>query len=73
MEPFFSRSGILRLQSLLAATTEKLMYRLDQVKGTGTVLRLDHVFFAMSGDVVGKLCWEDKEDYLDDPNFAADW
>lgn len=37
------------------------------------MLRLDHVFFAMSGDVVGKLCWEDKEEYLDTPNFAPEW
>ena len=73
LEPFFSRSGILRLQSLLAETTEKLVCRLEQVKGTGTVLRLDHVFFAMSGDVVGKLCWADKEEYLDDPNYAPEW
>ena len=27
----------------------------------------------MSGDVVGKLCWQDKEEYLDDPDFAPEW
>jgi hypothetical protein len=43
------------------------------VKGTGKVIRLDHAYFALSGDVVGKLCWADKEDFLDDPNFGVEW
>jgi cytochrome P450 len=73
LEPFFSRSGILRLQYLLADTTEKLVNRFEQVKGTGSIIRLDHAFFAMSGDVVGKLCWSEKEEFLDDPNFAPEW
>ncbi|EEA28685.1 hypothetical protein TMatcc_002964 [Talaromyces marneffei ATCC 18224] len=73
LEPFFSRSGILRLQPLLAETIEKLDSRFAQAKGTGTVIRLDHAFFAMSGDVVGKLCWSEKEDFLDEPNFSPGW
>ncbi|MCJ1386411.1 hypothetical protein MMC17_009537 [Xylographa soralifera] len=73
LEPYFSRSGILRLQPLLAETTEKLNNRLAAEKGTGKILRLDHLFFAMSGDVVGKLCWQDKEEYLDDLDFAPEW
>ena len=73
MEPFFSRSGVLRLQPLLAETIEKLDSRFAQAKGTGSVIRLDHAFFAMSGDVVGKLCWAEKEDFLDEPNFSPGW
>lgn len=73
LEPFFSRSGILRLQPLLAETIEKLDSRFIQAKGTGSVIRIDHAFFAMSGDVVGKLCWAEKEDFLDEPNFSPGW
>jgi cytochrome P450 len=73
LEPFFSRSGVLRLQPLLAETIEKLDSRFSQAKGTGSVIRLDHAFFAMSGDVVGKLCWAEKEDFLDEPNFSPGW
>ena len=73
LEPFFSRSGVLRLQPLLAETIEKLDSRFAQAKGTGSVIRLDHAFFAMSGDVVGKLCWAEKEDFLDEPNFSPGW
>ena len=73
LEPFFSRSGILRLQPLLAETTNKLNNRLEQARRSGAIIRLDHAFFAMSGDVVGKLCWADKENLLDDPSFAPEW
>lgn len=73
MEPFFSRSGVLRLQPLLAETIEKFEDRLEQTKGSGSVIRLDHAFFALSGDVVDKLCWAEKEEFLDDPNFSPEW
>nr|POE90122.1 trichodiene oxygenase [Quercus suber] len=73
LEPFFSRSGVLRLQGLLGETMMKLEKRLLAEQGTGKVLRLDNVFFAMSGDVVGKLCWRQKDEYLDDPDFAPEW
>jgi hypothetical protein len=46
---------------------------MQALKGTDKVLRLDHAFFALSGDVVGKLCWADKQDFLDDPNFGVEW
>ena len=73
LEPFFSRSGVLRLQPLLAETIEKLANRFEEVKETGSIIRLDHAFFALSGDVVGKLCWAEKEEFLDDLNFAPEW
>lgn len=73
LETFFSRSGVLRLQPVLAETTEKLAGRFEEVRGRGSVVRLDHAFFALAGDVVGKLCWAEKEDFLDDPNFAPKW
>ncbi|KAF2228480.1 putative cytochrome P450 [Viridothelium virens] len=73
LEPFFSRSGVLRLQPLLAETIEKLANRFEQMKGTNTVIHLDHAFYALSGDVVGKLCWAEKEEFLDDPNFSPEW
>lgn len=58
---------------MLADTIEKLANRFELLKGTDTIVRLDHAFFAMSGDVVGKLCWSDKDEFLEDPNFAPEW
>lgn len=49
------------------------MRRLEAFKGTNVVVRLDYAFAAFSGDVIGRICCEDKEDFLDDPDFAPQW
>ncbi|KAL8906325.1 MAG: hypothetical protein Q9207_002100 [Kuettlingeria erythrocarpa] len=33
----------------------------------------DHAFSAFTGDVIGKICCESKEDFLDHPDFAPQW
>ena len=73
LEPFFSRLGITRLWPILAEVVEKFAGRLEALKGTESVVRLDHACLAFSGDVIGQICWDDKEKFLDDPNFAPEW
>ncbi|KAL8633733.1 hypothetical protein Q9189_000469 [Teloschistes chrysophthalmus] len=73
LEPFFSRLGVSRLQDMLAEVVDKLAGRIEALKGTPTVVRLDHAFSAYAGDVVGRICWEDKEEFLDDPDFSPTW
>lgn len=52
---------------------EKFAGRLEDLKGTSSVIRLDHACSAFSGDVIGQICFEDGEKFLDDPNFAPEW
>ena len=73
MEPFFSRLGVIRLEPMLHEVVGKLTRRFEAMKGTQSLVRLDHVFFAFSGDVIGRVCCEEREDFLDDPNFAPQW
>ena len=73
LEPFFSRLGVSRLEHMLADVVAKFNSRLEAFKGTDTVVRLDHAFTAFSGDVIRRICCEDKQDLLDDPNFAPQW
>ncbi|KAI4232506.1 MAG: hypothetical protein LQ352_008326 [Teloschistes flavicans] len=73
LEPFFSRLGVSRIQHMLAQVVDKLAGRMEALKGTCTVVRLDHVFSALAGDIVGRICWEDKKEFLDDPDFAPEW
>ena len=70
LEPYFSRMGVTRLEPTLAELLGKLTRRLENLKGTGVVLRMEHVFAAFSADVIGRLCFEDKKDFLDNPHFA---
>lgn len=80
LEPFFSRMGIQRLQPLLADIALKMENRLHQLKGTKKIIRLDHLFSAFSGDIIGRICLstngsfsQDRAEFLDDPDFNPDW
>ncbi|KAK2767551.1 hypothetical protein FQN54_003709 [Arachnomyces sp. PD_36] len=73
LEPFFSRLGITRLESQIGELVQKLVGRFEALKGTGTVVRLDHAFLAFSGDVISMLCVHDPRHLLDSPNFAPEW
>ncbi|KAL9045863.1 MAG: hypothetical protein Q9214_001167 [Letrouitia sp. 1 TL-2023] len=71
LNPFFSRLGISRLEPVIVQSVKKLVARLELLKGSNTVVRLDHAFTALTGDVIGKVCCDDKEIFLDDPDFAS--
>jgi hypothetical protein len=76
LEPFFSRMGISRLQPMFAKVALHLETRFRDLKGSNTIVRLDHAFAAFSGDIIGRICLEDGETggrFLDDPDFAPDW
>ncbi|KAB8303334.1 hypothetical protein EYC80_004767 [Monilinia laxa] len=73
LEPFFSRPSVIRLQPMLAYVTKKLEDRLEEFKGSGRVVCLNYVFASFSSDVIGKVCWEDEEEFLNDQNFAPEW
>ncbi|RAL66217.1 hypothetical protein DID88_005889 [Monilinia fructigena] len=72
LEPFFSRPSVIRLQPMLAYVTKKLEDRLEEFKGSGRVICLNYVFASFSSDVIGKVCWEDEEEFLNDQNFAPE-
>jgi hypothetical protein len=68
--------GVQRLQPIFGAVILKLEERLKVLAGTGKVLRLDHAFNAMSGDIIGSLCWNTQSNvtsFLDDSEFSPGW
>ncbi|KZL77279.1 cytochrome p450 [Colletotrichum incanum] len=74
MEPFFSKIGITRLEPRLHELTITMVQRLLEFKGTGKVIRLDHVFAAMAGDVVNVVCIANPTmSFLRHPEFNPDW
>ncbi|KAH8786021.1 cytochrome P450 [Diaporthe sp. PMI_573] len=74
MEPFFSKGSIARLEHRLQELTVTLIQRLQEYRGTGRVLRLDHVFSAMAGDVVNVLCIANPTmSFIRDPDFNPYW
>ena len=73
LEPFFSRLGVSRLEPMIVQVVEKLVSRLKALEGSNAIIRLDHAFSAFSGDIIGRICWEDEAEFLDDPRFAPEW
>ena len=73
LEPFFSRHGIERFEPLIAEEVNKMDRRLQSLKLSNRVVRLDHVFSAFTGDVIGNICCESPPNFIDDPDFAPHW
>ncbi|KAI1857354.1 uncharacterized protein JN550_013234 [Neoarthrinium moseri] len=74
MEPFFSKTGVTRLEPRLQELVVILVQRLNELKGTGQVVRLDHVFTAMAGDAVQTICvTRPAISFLRHPDFNPDW
>ncbi|KAF2786944.1 cytochrome P450 [Melanomma pulvis-pyrius CBS 109.77] len=76
LEPFFSRMGIQKLQTMLGEVALKLEDRFRELEGKDQVIRLDHAFSAFSGDIIGRICLGSADTgprFLDDPDFAPDW
>lgn len=72
LEPFFSRLGVNRVEPMVVETVSKLVDRFKNLKGTGTVIHLEHAFSAFSGDVIGNLCCEEHVNFLDDEDFSPE-
>ena len=73
LEPFFSRQGIDRFEPFIAEEVKTMERRLQSLQGSDRMIRLDHVFSAFSGDVIGKICCESPPKFIDDLNFAPHW
>lgn len=74
LDPYFSRSGVTKLEPTVAELCEKLIVgRFESFKGTGKVVRLDHAFTAFAGDVISRLCIDDPPNFVDSPEFAPGW
>lgn len=74
LEPFFSKTGVARIESSLTAIIMTMEGRLRDYRGTGTVVRLDHVFAALAGDIISQICIEDPTtSFLRHKDFSPDW
>ncbi|KAL9608568.1 MAG: hypothetical protein Q9167_006614 [Letrouitia subvulpina] len=65
--------GISRLEPVIVQFVKKLVARLELLKGTDTVVHLNHAFNALTRDVINKTCCDDEEVLLDDPKFGSWW
>ncbi|CAF9935225.1 MAG: hypothetical protein HETSPECPRED_009704 [Heterodermia speciosa] len=73
LEPFFSKQGIGALEPVLSSLTRRLCDRIDSHKGTSKVIRLNNAFYALTGDVITRICCDEHPDLIEDENFSPSW
>ena len=73
LSPFFSKLSVQRLESTVQDVVEKLVTRIDALKGTSTVVNLVDAFAAMTGDVIYQYAFDKCHNFVDDPDFAPWW
>ncbi|KAL8745625.1 MAG: hypothetical protein Q9190_002256 [Brigantiaea leucoxantha] len=73
LEPFFSRLGIDKMESMIIEEAQLLNTRMDGLKGSKSVIRLDHVFSAFAGDVIGRICCETPPNMMNEASFGLQW
>lgn len=73
LEPFFSRSGVSKLEPIVHDVAAKLADRFEALKGSGYVIRVNDAFSSFAGDVMSKVCCESSTDFLEEKNFSPQW
>ena len=73
LEPFFSPRGIERIEQTVIDTAELMSSRLEAKSAQRTIVRLDHVFSAFTGDMIGCLCTGQPPSMLKEAEYGADW
>ena len=61
------------LEPMLADCCHRLCDRIEEFKGTSTIVRLDHAFAALTGDVMSKICCEEDTNFIEDAEFTPSW
>ncbi|KAK3349178.1 putative cytochrome P450 [Lasiosphaeria hispida] len=73
LDPFFSRRQVQEYEPMIFEALQLLESRLEALSGTGTIVNMEHVYAALSGDLIGKISVTDPPSFLSDPDFAPDW
>jgi cytochrome P450 len=71
--PFFSRQGIQRIESAIARNVQMLDDRLKASSGSESVVSLEVLFSAMTGDVICGICLGENLGILRSHDSAVDW
>jgi len=64
---------MLRLEPVVQSTVDKLVTRLENIKGSSTVVNVIDMFTAFTADVIGQYSFARPYGYMDQPTFAPSW
>jgi cytochrome P450 len=73
LDPFFSRRQVQTYEPMIADELKLLDDRFRAMRGKDTVVNMEHVYAAVTGDVIGKVSVVDPPSFVLDPNFSPEW
>ena len=71
--PFFSKALVQQFEPSVQALIDKLISRLDNYKGTGTVINIVQMYPCLTTDVICQYAFASPYGYLDQPTFSPAW
>lgn len=74
MENFFSKQSVTRLESRIHHEARVLDTKLlEHAQQQGVIVRLDHAFSCVTGDLAGQFACGENPGLLEDPDFNPEW
>lgn len=73
MENFFSKQSVTRLESRIRHEVTSLDEKLLHYAGTGVIVRLDHAFSCVTGDLAGQFACGENPELIEGSDFNPEW
>lgn len=73
VENFFSKQSVTRLESRIHHEARSLDEKLLDYAGTGAIVRLDHAFSCVTGDLAGQFACGENPELLEESDFNPEW
>jgi cytochrome P450 len=72
--PFFSKASVQKqAEPVVQPIVNKLVRRLQQLRGTGVIINLNEMYASLTGDIISQYALGAPYDLLDHPDFSPHW
>lgn len=73
IETFFSKQNVNRFEDIIVRKVQLLDDQFERLKGTGSIVHINHAFTALTGDIIGHVACGAHPGLVDDPHFSPGW
>lgn len=73
LNKYFSKQSVVRLEPIIQEKVHKLAKRFEDASKTGTVVRLDAAYTALTMDIITHYSYGASYNYLDEDDFKISW
>ena len=73
LDPFFSRRGVENHEPKIVDELKLLDTRLCDMKITNTIVDLECIFSAITGDIIGKIAVPNPPSFVMEDDFSLEW